>query len=438
MATLQTYTDFQNDMMTRYQTLFAFYNVLYAELTGAQQDANGVATSDPSQERITPLSAAGREAFIGGAQIRIPIQTAEVPGAAGVGRGGTFPVTAPFGTAKATLKLCDLVAPIGVDIDLEEDAKQGQYTALNYVEQLTESAYRGLAKIENDMLHGAGNGLLAQFTATSTASLVVTVGTSANFDQLTPGRVVDVRTIASPGTLNAAGARRRIASVSRSAGTVTFDTNQVASDGNSGNLTTAVTEGIFIDSTWDLGSANQKALNGLGSCVTVSGTPFEGIDVANVPQWGAVTNTNSGATLADSMFEDIVYQLAGNGVDAPDFGIAHPKVIDPYKDTKTQFLMIRPETRVVPSGFSGVVIQVANKDFPLLKDLAAPHGKCRVVSKAAFRLYGRQAGPAFIADDGGQWRFFTRAAYKEAAIYDRVQLAVRHPGQMGEIQNVAG
>lgn len=438
-ATLQDYSEFLNDLMTRYQTLFGFWNVLYAELTGATQSPDGVVTYDPSQERITPLSNAGREVFIGGQQIRIPIQVNEVPGAAGVGRAGTWPVTAPFDTAKAVVKLCELVAPIGLDIATERDSRNGKYSAMEYLEALTASAYRGLARIENDMLHGNGSGLLAQNSGSDSTGLVVTVGTSANFDQLTPGRVCDVR-ILSSGADPGNGLRRKIASVSRSAGTVTFNAAIVASDGGTGNITlTGNTVGIFIDSTYDTGSSNGKAMQGLAQCLTSPGTPFEGIDPANVPNWGAVQTAGGNATLSDSMFEDNVYQLAGQGIDAPDFAIAHPKVVDPYKDSKTQYLMIRPETRVVPSGFSGVVIQVANKDFPLLKDLSAPHGTCRVVgSKASFRLYGDSVGPNWIQDDGHMFRFFQRASYKEATILDRVQLAVRAPNQLGVITGVTG
>jgi len=445
MATLQDYSAFLNDLMVRYQTLFGFWNVLYAEMTGATQSPDGVVTYDPSQERVTPLSNAGRDAF-SGAQIRIPIQAAEVPGAAGVGRAGTWPVTAPFDTAKATLKLCELVAPIGVDIATERDSKNLQYSALEYVEALTQSAYRGLARIENDMLHGNGDGKLATITQTSTGLGPVTVlgadgVAAANFDQLTPGRVVNVLTI-STGADPGQGLRRKIASVSRTNGTVTFSTTQVASDGGSGNIVmTANTTGIYIDSSWDGGAtpgALGKSLQGFGQCATVGGTPFEGIDVANTPAWGAMLTAGGGATLSDSHFEDSVYQLAGQGIDAPDFAIAHPKVVDPYKDTKTQFLMIHPETRVVPSGFSGIVIQVANKDFPLLKDLSAPHAQCRVVHKSVGRVYGDSVGPAFIQDDGGMWRFFTRQSYKEAVILDRAQFAVRAPNHLGIIQNVAG
>ena len=444
MATLQDYSAFLNDLMVRYQTLFGFNNVLYAEMSGRTQSPDGIVVYDPSQERVTPLSSAGRDAF-SGAQVRVPIQAAEVPGAAGVGRAGTWPVTAPFDTAKALVKLAELAAPIGIDLATERDSKNLQYSALSYVEALTDSAYRGLAKIENDMLHGNGDGKLATITQTTTALTFTVLGAdgvaAANFDQLTPGRVVNVLTI-STGADPGQGLRRKIASVSRTNGTVTFSTTAVASDGGSGNIVgTANTTGIYIDSSWDGGAtpgALGKAIQGFGQTATTGGTPFEGIDVANTPAWGAVLTAGGGATLSDSMFEDSVYQLAGQGIDAPDFAIAHPKVVDPYKDTKTQFLMIHPETRVVPSGFSGIVVQVANKDFPLLKDLAAPHAQCRVIHKSCGRLYGDSVGPAFIQDDGGMWRFFTRQSYKEAVILDRVNFVFRAPNHVGLIQNVAG
>lgn len=445
MATLQDYSAFLNDLMVRYQTLFGFNNVLYSEMSGKTASPDGIVVYDPSQERVTPLSNAGRDAF-SGAQVRVPIQAAEVPGAAGVGRAGIWPVTAPFDTAKALVKLAELAAPIGIDLATERDSKNLQYSALSYVEALTDSAYRGLAKIENDMLHGNGDGKLATITQTATSLGPVTVlgadGVApANFDQLTPGRVVNVLT-ASTGADPGQGLRRKIASVSRTNGTVTFQTAQVASDGGSGNITmTANTTAIYIDSSWDGGAtpgALGKSMQGFGMTATSAGTPFEGIDPANTPAWGALLTAGGGATLSDSMFEDSVYQLAGQGIDAPDFAIAHPKVVDPYKDTKTQFLMIHPETRVVPSGFSGIVVQVANQDFPLLKDLAAPHNQCRVIHKSCGRLYGDSVGPAFIQDDGGMWRFFTRQSYKEAVILDRVNFVFRAPNHVGLIQNVAG
>lgn len=443
MPTLQDYSAFQNDLMTQYETLFGFSNVLYAELTGATVSPEGIAVSDPSQERITPLSSAGRDTFIGGAQIRIPIQVAEVPGAAGVGRAGTWPVTAPFDTTKALLKLAELVAPIGVDLQTEEDAQAGQYTARDYIETLTESAYRGLARAENDMLHGNGDGLLATNSAADATGLTMTTAAATtNYDQLTPGRIVDIKnkaTGADPGQ----GLRRKIKSVNRTTGVITFDTNQVASDGGAGNIALAAavagTWGVYIDSTRDTPAAPQwHAMQGLGQTQTVAGTPFEGIDVANVARWTGPLTVGTASALADTHFEDAVYQLAGNGIDAPDFAIAHPKVCDPYKDAKTQFLMIQPETRVVPSGFAGIVVQVANKDFPLLKDLAAPRQTCRVLTKRTARIYGSKKGPRFIMDDGGMWRFFQRASYKEATIIDRAQLAIKDPGEVATINNVTG
>lgn len=437
-ANLQDYTNFQNDMIVQYQTLFGFQTPLYAELTGAQVGPDGVATHDPSQERITPLSNAGRDRFLGGAEIRVPIQVAEVPGAAGVGRAGIWPVTAPFDTAKATMKLAELVAPIGLDIGLERDAQNGQYTARSYIETLTESAFRGLATAENKMLHGNGDGLLASVaSATGSGSLIVpTDPTVTNYDLLTPGLVVSILT-RSTGVKTTNGARRKIVSVDRSTGNITFSTTAVADDGDSGNITFASTSGIYIDSTYDTGGTTGHAMQGLGQVVTQSGTPFEGIDVATVGSWTAASVDGQGNTLTDDPLDDAVTLLAGNGIAASDFGVAHPKTINPYKATKTSFLHVEPQQATVPSGFRGIVYQGANVDIPLIKDLHATRKTVTLVKKAAVRVYGDTVGPDFIRDDGGMWRFFTRRSYKEATILDRAQMVVENPAHLAVISNLA-
>lgn len=438
MPTLQDWTDFQNDLMGHYQTLFAFHNVLHSLMSGAVKQPGGVATYDPAQARITPLSAQGRGRFEDGAKIRFPLMLGDVAGAAGTGRGGTFTVTGPIDTSQATCKLAELTAPIGVDLYLANNAKNGSLTARAYVEELTASAYRGLARVENDMLHGDGSGLLAKNTAADATGLTMTVA-GANFDQLTPKRVVTVAATAD-GTVPAGGHRRKIKSVNRTAETVTFDTAAYA-DGDSGNVSLAAaaagTWGIYIDSTYDVAAANGKAMQGFGQVFDAT-QDFEGVDHAAVDFVGASVD-NGAAALDDDALDNIVYLLAGNGVDAPDFGVGHPKTIDPYKASKTQFLHVQPQEAIVPSGWRGVVYQGANRDVPLIKDLAAPRKTVRLFVNPgpSGQIYGNGAGPEFIQDDGGMWRFFDRATYKEAAIVDWVQLAIGNPRHYGEITNLA-
>ena len=437
MATLQDWTNFQNDLMVQYQTLFAFSDVLLSLMSGAVKDPNGIATYDPAQERITRFSAQGREIFDDGAQIRVPLMTAEVAGASGTGRGGTFAVTSPIDTQKATAKLAELTSPIGVDLYLANQAQNGSLTARGYIETLTESAFRSLARVENDMLYGSGDGKLCDITDGDSDGLVATVGTAVNWNQLTPGRVVSVRVKAN-GNDPGQGLRRKIASVNKSSGTVTFSTTQVASDGGSGNITLSTNgKGIYIDLTYDTSGTGGKAMQGLAQVVATSGT-FEGIDKSSVTQWQGVSLDGGAAGLSNTDLDNACFQLASNGLDAPAFGIGNPRTVDVYKNSLQQFLKVTPQEATVRSGWRGIVYQGANRDVPIIKDLAAPRKSVFLCPDPgpAGRLYGNGAGPEFVQDDGGQWRFFTRSTYKEAVIVDWVQLGVGNCGHYCQITNL--
>lgn len=437
MATLQDWTNFQNDLMTQYQTLFAFSDVLLSLMSGAVKDPNGVATYDPSQERITRFSAQGREIFDDGAKIRVPLMMAEVAGASGTGRGGTFAVTSPISTNKVTASLAELTSPIGVDLYLANQAQNGSLTARGYIETLTDSAYRSLARIENDMLYGSGDGSLAFNTAGDATGLTMTVGTSVNWNQLTPGRVVSVR-VAATGADPGQGLRRKIASVNKAGGTITFDTNQVASDGGFGNIAFATaaagTYGVYMDLTYDQAAANGKAIQGLAQATALTGT-FEGLDKAANAQWQGVHVDGASAPLSNSDLDNACYQLAANGLDAPAYGVGHPACVDVYKNSLQQFLKVTPQEATVRSGWRGIVYQGANRDVPIIKDLAAPRKTVFLNPDPgpAGRLYGNGAGPEFVQDDGGQWRFFTRSTYKEAVIVDWVQFGVGNCGHFAKI-----
>lgn len=426
-ATLTNYADFLTELMVREQLLFGFENVLYAQLAGLQRGENGEITRDPNQERFTRAMDGSREVFHG-KQITIPLQLNDVPGAAAIAEGATWPVTAAIDSNQATLKLKSLIQPIALTLEVERDAKDGSTSAMDVIEKYTASAYRQLARVENDFMHGAGDALLAKITVAGASGLVHTVGTGANFDQLTPGRVVDFR-VASTGVAITGGKRRKIASVSRADGTVTIDTAAVASDGDSGNFATATTDGIFIDSS----AGNAPA--GLGQAVADTGT-FEGVNKATVQQWqGRLVDANA-AVLSDASLDEITYLLRGQGVGASDFGIAHPKTVDPYKASKSSLVRLEMQEKMVRSGFKGIVYQGADQEIPILKDLASPRKVCRLVYLPALRLYGDAVGPEFIQDDGGMFRFFARKTEKEADLFDRLQLGVRACNQLGEINDL--
>ena len=442
MATLQDWTNFQNDLLVQYQTLFAFSDVLLSLMSGAVKDPNGVATYDPAQERITRFSAQGREIFDDGASIRVPLMMAEVAGASGTGRGGTFAVTSPIDTQKVTAKLAELTSPIGVDLYLANQAQNGSLTARGYIETLTDSAFRSLAKAENDMLYGNGDGNLVPGgnTAADATGLTMTVGTGVNWNQLTPGRVVSVR-VAATGADPGQGLRRKIASVNKGAGTITFSATQVASDGGTGNIVLAAaaagTYGVYIDLTYDALAANGKAIQGLNQVAATTGV-FEGLDKAANPQWQGVQVNGAAAALSNSDFDNACYALAANGLDSPAFGIGHPATIDVYKNSLQTFLKVEPQMATVKSGWRGIIYQGGNRDVPIIKDLTCPRKTVFLNPDPgpAGRLYGNGAGPEFVQDDGGQWRFFTRSTYKEAVIVDWVQFGVGNASHFAKIDSL--
>lgn len=435
-AGLAQYQNWLYEKQGEAQKLFAAEFVLLAILSGVIRDSGGFVKYDPSFERFTRAMDGDREVF-DGASIRFPLMTAGLQAGGNPSETGTWNAPGPMDTLKANVNLGRVLQPLAISLDLERDSKSGSTSAMSAVENYISEAYKAAARIENDELHGGTNAigtgtdssLLANVTSASgSPGLVIPVGTGANFDQLTPGRVVDIQTRsngANPGN----GLRRKITTTSRSAGTVTVDTNQFASDGSSGNVTFSANEGVYIP------GSRGNGLQSLAQAVATSGT-FEGVDKAANQQWQGIDATPATAqALSDQVLDNAAYLLRGQGVGASDFGIAHPKVVDLYKQGKTAMTRLDPKEVVVPAGFAGIEYQGADRPFPILKDLAAPRGVCRLVVKDVMRLYGDHVGPAFIDDDGSMWRFFSRNFFKEGDLYDRVQLAVKACNKLATIGN---
>jgi hypothetical protein len=435
-AGLSNYQNWLYELQGEAQKLFPAEFVLLAILSGVIREDGGYIKYDQSYERFTRAMDGNREVF-DGSSVRFPLMLAGLPAGGNPSESSTWNAPAPIDTSKANVNLGRVLQPLAISLDLERDSKSGSTSAMSAVENYIGEAYKAAAKIENDELHGGvnaigtgtGSELLANVTsATGSGTLVVPVGTGANFDQLTPGRVLDILT-RSTGANPGNGLRRKIASVSRTAGTVTFDTAQVASDGSSGNITFSANEGIYIPGSWGNG------LQSLAQAVATTGS-FEGVNKATVQQWAGVDATPSSVqALSDQVLDNAVYLLRGNGVGASDFGIAHPKTVDLYKQSKAAMTRLDPKEVVVPSGFAGIEYQGADRPFPILKDLAAPRGVCRLITRDALRLYGDHVGPSFIDDDGSMWRFFSRNFFKEGDLYDRVQLAVKACNKLATIGN---
>jgi len=228
------------------------------------------------------------------------------------------------------------------------------------------------------------------------------------------------------------GRRRKIASIQKAAGTVTFATAAVASDGDAGNITFTAAEGIYVDSSYG------KAAQGLGQAVANS-TTFEGIDQSAVQQWAAQDATPAAsAALADEILDNAAYLLRGAGCPLTDlYGIGHKKVIDLYKQSKQSQVLYNAEADMIEmkSGTRAITYTGTDAPVPLISDLNASRGVLRLVGNDATQLYGDEVGPSFIDDDGHTWRFTGRATIKEAWLYDRWQLGVKNASHLCTIGN---
>jgi hypothetical protein len=421
------FSNFLYDLQGQSQQTFPQAYGLLRELSGSKQGGGYDSHYRRYTKGIAELNG-DRDTFHG-QQVRFPLQLAEVPSGGWGTEGSTWNAAAPIDTDKATATLVEFVQPIVLSIGLKRDAEDGQTSAMDAVEMYTRSAYRQAAYHENLALHGSADALICNVASnTGSGSLVVDVGTTAPWDALQPGRVVDILT-RSNGADPGQGKRRKIASVSRSGGTVTFSTTAVASDGGSGNITFSSNEGIYVTGSYTAG-----AMAGLGAAVATTGT-FEGINKANVAQWQGITQAAS-AVLSDTLLYDIDYKQLANGGEGFDFGIAHPKVIDPWIQSKLSMVRLDTDEVTLTSGYKGIAFTGGQKPYPMVKDIYAPRSKARFVQKNAVQLYGDAEGPSWIDDDGTMWRMFSRATLTEADLLDRVQLGVKKCNVLAELTSL--
>jgi hypothetical protein len=262
---------------------------LLAELSGYDNAAQSVDRT-ASVKRIDREMAGNRETF-SGKYVKHPIILAGLPGGGFVQENSTWNVPQVLPTTEAHIQLVDLLVPFSITVDVERDSFNNSMATA--VETLIDQARSAAARLENLAMLGDGTGLVAQVTDSATSLATTVIGPAggtqpANFDVLLPGTVWDVRT-RSTGADPGQGLRRKIVSVNETTGVITWDTAQQASDGGSGNIVHAATEGIYVRVVVErtAGSATAPGnlvVQGLEQAAAVTGT-FETIDKAANPQW---------------------------------------------------------------------------------------------------------------------------------------------------------
>lgn len=366
-------------------------------------------------KRVAP-----QEVFSGGDEARIPVLLNSLQGGGNPGESGTINVPQNFNTEKATFNLENVVQPIGITLDAEENSKAN--SAASSIRLLVEEAENALAEIVNDQFNFTG-ALLASITDSSTDLTLTVDAATANFDALYPGRVVDILTEAT-GADPGQGKRRKIASVDESTGVVTMDTAQTASDGGSGNIVHTSADGIYIAGTYG------NALHSIQQIASATGE-FEAINRANVAGWKAIDGRNGDTTvkmLSDTLMDQAVRRGRRTGGFAWSFAMAEPAVIDGYKQGKYALTRINPNMKKLPGGFAGIEYVHAGGTIALVAEDRFERGKCVLVPAEDLGIYhgpGHGSGPEWVQDTGSRWQRFNRTLTKEAWLRDKLQLAAK-------------
>jgi len=441
--TLTTYANFLYELQGSLQEVFPSEAPLLAELSGF--DAHmGIVDRASAVKRISSNMEGGRD-IISGSSIRHTILLSGLGIASGVSETGTWQAPVALQTAKANITLTRMLAPVSVSVDVERDSRNGSTSAASIVTELLDQASKDLARKENLAFHGDGTGKVQAIVSGSSPGLTMTVSTTgtANLDVLLPGSIWDILTD-STGAATTGGKRRKIASVSDSATTqtVTFDTAQAASDGDSGNITFSSSEGIYFLNCNGQGVpatiAGSFIPQGLEQIAAVTGT-FEGIAKGSTQQWqgtdGRAGDTST-AALSAVMMDGAVRRGRRAAIGSWDFGIGDPAVIDLYKQGLYASVRYEPSVTTLKSGFSGIAYDGADRPFPLIKDPMHKKGGIKLVDKASLQLYGDEEGPVFLDDDGATWRRFSRSLVKEAEMLDRVQLGAKRCNTLVFLNNL--
>ncbi len=393
------------------QELFATDFPFLSELTGI---------GDPQRVgRFTRAMDTNRDVY-SGSNVRFSLIPYGMASGGWVAEEGTWNVPSALLTDKATITLGRFVQPFSVTIDAERDTMSN--SDIRAVSLLMDQAGKAVARNEEIAFLGDGTGLQASIT--DSASSLATTVTGANWDILLPGTVWDILTRSS-GADPTNGLRRKIDSVvetSDSAGTITWATAATASDGGSGSITHASTEGIYPPGSYG------NMVQGLTQARGITGT-FEGVTSRQgKPYWMGTDGRNGISTVlpfSANMGKVGVRRGRRWGVGFWDYAIGDPAAIDLYEEGLYNQIRYDAQTMTLKSGHTGIIFAGADRPFPMLKSPFHKKASIDFVRNQDMQLYGDQTGPDFLQDDGAIFRRFSRTLAKEADLLDRPQLAFK-------------
>lgn len=353
-----------------------------------------------------------------GSDVSFPIIMSPLQGGTMLTETGTINTPKVIDSEKATLGSSITAFPISFTKKLVAASRNPNDTSWAKVTPLKmRMAEESMKKMINEQMLGNSDALVAAITA-STNTTAITVATTANWHQLYPGRVGDVKT-RSTGTTITNGASRTILSVNRTTGVVTLDAA-------GGNVNVTNLEGFYIEGSYG------NALQGYVSAAATTGL-FENINKANVPGWqGTDASPSSAADLTQTHLNKLERELMNFSGVTPRFYIADPAVIDLYTDNLTLQARWSGEMSTLKSGWTGV--QYRNK--VLIGDYDAASGAVYGPATEDIRIYTLDPGPDWDDDTGSIFQRFSRSLYVEAWLTWMLQVGYHRCISQGIITNL--
>lgn len=343
-----------------------------------------------------------------GKQVTIPIFLAPQQGAGTISETGASSVlNTPHVvvTEQAAIQSGIAAIPVSFTTQVLNQAKGDENVWAEVMPSKMQRAEDAFGRVINEMMTGPGGALLNAVSGASTAgggaTQVILVGTTANWYQLYPGRIVSVLVRSTGATTPTVTGPVQIIDTNRTAGSITVQ----YPDGSNTSFATATTDGLYIEGSYG------TAIQGLQQAVATTGL-FEGINKTNVPAWRGTdaspgTATDPSMAVFDSA-ERRVYQNSGR---QPDFYLSDPAVVDKYSQGITSFARWAGEDGELATGWTGV--KYRNK--LIVPDFDFPSNTAIGVQKQDMAIYTLDDGPDWDDHTGSVLqRFGTRSLPVEA------------------------
>jgi hypothetical protein len=350
-----------------------------------------------------------------GLQVRVPFMLAPKQGTGAHAQTGTLNVARQIDDKAAYIAMGRVAHPIELSVDLIKavDRKDFVYAG-DALKLQMDAAETALSRVENEFFCGAGDALIAAVTSAATNSTSVFVGTTANFYQLYPGRIVDILTRSSGATVSLG---RQIVSQDLANGAVIVDAA----------VTTPVTAGLYIEGSWG------NAIQGVRQADATSGT-FQSVNLATEPGFRVTDGrgTTTAADLSMAIMDGAYRRVSAARGGAPDFWIGDPAAIDKFGQSLVSQFRWQPKIVRLNTGWEGIDY----RGSPLIPEFDMPAGVLYGINKKALTLYGYEQGPNWDDMTGNKFQRFSRSLPVEAWLVDFVQLGQHDPGKLVAVKNL--